>query len=587
MKSVLLFKTLFSRYHSYFNKTFFLLIVEFVFDLLSIFAIAPVMDFLLNRGEENFSQITQFFIKVFSHFDLPINLLTFLAAFFFFQVLKGGFFIFARYCILDLKYAILKDLITDSFDKFFKARWLYFTSTNQGTLVNTFTREILVVGEAFMAMALVLSGIVRLIVFIGVPFYISWQAALVALLAGFLFSIPLNMLGPVNYRLGTLTTSTANHLTTIITECLTSMKVILGFGEGKKTLNLLGDCFDDHRKSALKSQTLATATPLIYEPLGLIAVFGAILTAQHYSVPFSDIAVMLWAFLKGMPQIGTIIERKNTLENFFPSFEQVWEIQEQAKKYVQPSGGMVFPGLKNEMRFRNVDFSYAAGGLALREINFKISKGKMIAVVGKSGSGKSTLIDMVMGFNPPSTGEIFIDENLLSQLDVVSWRHRIGYVPQETVLFNLSIRDNLLWAAKDASELEIWEACKLANAEEFIVGFKDGLDTIVGDRGVRLSGGQGQRIALARAILRKPDLLILDEATSALDTEAERSIQTAIEKIAKQTTILAVAHRLSTVAKADYIYLLEEGKIEEEGSYNDLINLKGKFQKMVEMQKLA
>ncbi len=587
MKSVLLFKTLFRRYQAYFNKTLLLLLVEFVFDMLSIFAIAPVMDFLLERNEEDFSQITQFFIKTFSYFGLPITLLTFLGAFFFFQVLKSGFFIFARFCILELKYAILKNLITDSFEKFFKARWLYFTSTNQGRLVNTFTREILVVGEAFLAMALVLSGVVRLVVFIGVPFYICWQAALVALLAGLLFSIPLGMLGPVNYQLGMLSTSTANHLTAIVTECLTSMKVILGFGEGKKTLGMLGDSFDSHRKAALKSQTLQTATPLIYEPLGLLAVFGAILTAQKYSIPFSDIAVMLWAFMKGMPQIGQIIERKNSLENFFPSFEQVCEIQEQAKSFVQPSGGKMFSGLKNEICFRNVDFSYATGDLALKEINLKLNKGKMVAVVGKSGSGKSTLIDMIMGFNPPSTGEILIDGNSLDEFDVVSWRHRIGYVPQETVLFNLSIRDNLLWAAENASESEMLEACKLANADEFINGFKDGLETIVGDRGVRLSGGQAQRIALARAILRKPDLLILDEATSALDTEAERSIQTAIEKIAKQTTVLAVAHRLSTVAKADCIYLLEDGNIEEEGNYNDLISLGGKFQKMVEMQKLA
>ena len=211
----------------------------------------------------------------------------------------------------------------------------------------------------------------------------------------------------------------------------------------------------------------------------------------------------------------------------------------------------------------------------------------MVAVVGKSGAGKSTLIDMVMGFNPPSKGEIKIDDSVLSEFDIVSLRQRIGYVPQESILFNLSIRDNMLWANEKADESDIWEACKLANADQFIEGFPNSLDTIVGDRGVRLSGGQAQRIALARAILRKPDLLILDEATSALDSEAERSIQTAIEKIAKKTTILAVAHRLSTVARADYIYLLEEGSVAEEGSYQDLINLKGKFQKMVKMQTLG
>jgi ATP-binding cassette subfamily B protein len=587
MKPLILFKALFRKFPDYFYKTMFLLLVEFVFDLLSIFAVAPVMDFLLKQDSDKFSQITHLFVRIFEDIGLPVNLLTFLGTFLFFQVLKNGFFIFARYCILDLKYAVLKGLFLESFDTFFQARWLFFTGTNQGKLVNTFTREISMVGDAFLAMALVLSGVFRLVIFMSVPFYLSWQATSVTLLSCLLFAIPLFLLGPLNYRLGKLNTFTANQYIGIINECLGSIKVILGFGEGAKTLNLIGERFDAHRDVTLKSQTLATATPLIYEPLGLLAVFGAILTAQNYSVPFSDIAVMLWAFMKAMPQIGQVIERKNVLENLFPSFEQVNQVKEQAKNFMQSSGTKDFPGFNSKICFRNVDFSYATGEPVLNNINFDIPKGKMVAVVGKSGAGKSTLIDMVMGFNPPSKGEIKIDDSVLSEFDIVSLRQRIGYVPQESILFNLSIRDNMLWANEKADESDIWEACKLANADQFIEGFPNSLDTIVGDRGVRLSGGQAQRIALARAILRKPDLLILDEATSALDSEAERSIQTAIEKIAKKTTILAVAHRLSTVARADYIYLLEEGSVAEEGSYQDLINLKGKFQKMVKMQTLG
>jgi ABC-type multidrug transport system fused ATPase/permease subunit len=223
----------------------------------------------------------------------------------------------------------------------------------------------------------------------------------------------------------------------------------------------------------------------------------------------------------------------------------------------------------------------------LNNINATIPKGKMIAFVGESGAGKSTLIDTLIGFNKLKSGHIKIDGISLQDFDVNTYRKKIGYVSQESILFNMSIMDNLIWAKDDANEEDIKNACKLANANEFIENFYEGYQTVVGDRGVRLSGGQLQRIALARAMIRKPDLLILDEATSALDTKSERIIQKAIEKIANETTIVVVAHRLSTIANADYVYVLENGGVKEKGSYEDLIMQKGLFYDMVKSQKFS
>ena len=210
----------------------------------------------------------------------------------------------------------------------------------------------------------------------------------------------------------------------------------------------------------------------------------------------------------------------------------------------------------------------------------------MIAFVGESGAGKSTLIDMLMGFHEPSTGKIIIDNIPIENFDIYSLRQKIGYVPQEGLLFNTSIRDNLLWSNNEASEADIINACKLARAHEFIQTCANGYDTIVGDRGVRLSGGEIQRIALARAILRKPELLILDEATSSLDSNSEQLIQQSIETIAKYTTIVVIAHRLSTIKNADYVYVLSNGTIEEEGDYKELTNQGGLFAQMVQKQML-
>ena len=209
-----------------------------------------------------------------------------------------------------------------------------------------------------------------------------------------------------------------------------------------------------------------------------------------------------------------------------------------------------------------------------------IPRGKMVAIVGRSGSGKSTLVDIIIGFNEPLDGQIYVDGTPLHEFEINSYRKRIGYVPQESILFNMTIYENLLWAKEDATREEIREACIIANAAEFIEQFPKGYDTFVGDRGVRLSGGQIQRVALARAVLRNPDILILDEATSSLDSESERLIQLSIEAIAKKMTVIVIAHRLSTIAKADYIYVLEDGRIVEEGEYSQLVKNDGSFSQM-------
>jgi ABC-type multidrug transport system fused ATPase/permease subunit len=272
--------------------------------------------------------------------------------------------------------------------------------------------------------------------------------------------------------------------------------------------------------------------------------------------------------------------------NFFPSYEQVKSLRQRARELEQRSGELSFAGFQREIAVENLTFGYPGHEPILVDVNLRVPKGKMVAFVGESGAGKSTLIDMIMGFNQPLAGWIGFDGVPLEKFDINSYRRRIGYVPQDSVLFNMSIRDNLRWANEAATDAEIEEACRRANADEFIQRFPDGYDTLVGDRGVRLSGGQCQRVALARAILRKPELLILDEATSSLDAHSERLIQMAIETIARETTVIVIAHRLSTIINADHIYVLKEGRIVEEGTYQTLMRKRGHFSRMTELQVL-
>jgi ATP-binding cassette subfamily C protein len=219
----------------------------------------------------------------------------------------------------------------------------------------------------------------------------------------------------------------------------------------------------------------------------------------------------------------------------------------------------------------NVSFSYDRAAIAVSDLNLVIPAGSTTAFVGPSGAGKSTIADLLLGLLTPDRGDIIIDGQPLTADVQASWRGQIGYVPQDTLLFHSTIRENLLWGCPEAGDEEIEEALRLASADVFVKGLTGGLNTVVGDRGVLLSGGERQRLSLARALLRRPRLLILDEATSSLDSENEARIQEAIDLLHARMTIVIITHRLSTIRRADMIHVVDEGRIVESGTWHDLL----------------
>lgn len=550
----------------------------------SVFTIAPLFDYFLHPDLVGASSLTLRVVDVLRSIGLPTNLVCYLGVFLLSQVLKGALNIAAYNLIIRTKYVLIRDFVLGSFDDFFRAKWLFFVNVKQGTLLNTFTREIVHLGDAIAAILRMFSHFVQVCFYLSVPLYISWQVTGICIGVGLAVAVPFLLLGKVSYRLGRLNTSTGNDYSAAIHENLSMAKVILGFGNQAKSVDRLGRTFDAHRRITVKSQTLQVAIAFLYEPAGLLVIACAILAGQTIGVPLSELAVFLWAFRSAIPLVGNILSERNLLVGSLPSYEQIQRLRGQAMRLPEPPGGRLFEGFGEAIAVDDLTFAYPEHEPVLAGVNICIPKGKVVALVGESGGGKSTLADILLGLIEGTTGSVSIDGVPLREFDLSSYRQHIGYVPQESILFNMTIRENLLWSDENATQADIEHACMNANADEFIRTFPDGYDTMVGDRGLRLSGGQRQRIALARAVLRKPELLILDEATSSLDAHSERLIQIAIENISQETTVMLIAHRLSTVINTDHIYVLRRGRIVEEGTYRDLEENGTYFDRLVKPQ---
>jgi ATP-binding cassette subfamily C protein len=272
-----------------------------------------------------------------------------------------------------------------------------------------------------------------------------------------------------------------------------------------------------------------------------------------------------------------------------PAFALTRELRDQARAAAEPTATATAtatttaPRLDSELRLQQVSFRHGADGPAtLADIDLAIAARSTTALIGPSGAGKTTLADLLLGLTAPDTGTLLVDGVPLAGGQRRDWRHAAGYVPQDTFLFPGTVRENLCWATQDGAEADLWQALELAAAADFVRRLPQGLDTPVGERGMRLSGGERQRIALARALLRRPQLLVLDEATSHLDSENENLIQRALEHLHGKLTLVVIAHRLSTVRHADRIVVIEGGRIVEAGDWAALVQHGGRFREILD-----
>lgn len=298
----------------------------------------------------------------------------------------------------------------------------------------------------------------------------------------------------------------------------------------------------------------------------------------------ASLLTFFFVLFRLVPFIQDINGTRSFLSTLQGSADNVKKLLLTDHKSYFKNGKLQFRGLQRSVDLVSVDFGYDTDNLVLHNVTLTIEKGKTTALVGGSGAGKTTLADLIPRFYDVTEGNIYIDEIDVSKFEINSLRRKIAVVSQDTFIFNTSVWNNIAYGIPETSDAEVHEAARLANALEFILEMPEGFDTQLGDRGVRLSGGQRQRIAIARALLRNPEILILDEATSALDSVTERLIQESLEKISVGRTVIAIAHRLSTIIKADKVVVLEQGRIVEQGKYQELLQQRGKFWEYHQMQ---
>lgn len=575
------------QYPREFGLLFLLLFVEGCAAALSVLTIVPMAEYILDPSLTRPNNITLTVIKALRLADIAPSFEVFGTLFVLSNFLKGLLEIGIRYAILKIKYGITGGLFSNALRTFFKARWEFFSGSDQGLILNTLNRELNTIGDTLGYLATLMAQMVQLCIYLAMPIWLNPRLTLTALGLAFLFGAPFLLLHQMSYRLGKRNTESANILMGVLSEVLGAARLILGFGRQHQSSERFVQSFKHHVGITLKSQTLSTAIPKFFQPLAMLSVVISIGFAIRDHIPISELAAVMWSLLGAMPILAALLQGNITISNFLPSYEQLLKLKKRAADLEEVQGELEFRKLSNSIKLIDVSFTYPGRLKTLNCINLKIEKGRMTALVGESGSGKSTVVDLVLGLQVPSSGKVLIDDISLEKWRLNSFRERVGYVPQDPILFHASIRENLLWSYAGATDLELWNALQLSNSANFVRDLPYGLETIVGDRGVRLSGGQRQRIALARALLRKPELLILDEATSALDSESELLIQKSIENIAIDTTVLIVAHRLSTIASADYVYVIHQGLLAEEGSFSLLANRTGGLlRRMLNLQQM-
>ncbi len=503
--------------------------------------------------------------------------------------LKTGVYYLAAVSILPIRTGVVRDMRNQLYRKITSLPMGFFSEERKGDIIARMSGDVDEVEHSIMAsLEMMFKNPILIISYFAALLFISWQLTLFTLtivpIMGWFMGWVGRKLKQDSIKAQALWSDTMSQ----VEETLGGLRIIKAFIAEEKMndrFNTVNSAYRTNLMRVLSRQVLAHPMSEFLGTIMIVIVlwFGGVLVLNNHSLSgpiFIYYMVMLYSIINPLKDFS---KAGYSIPKGLASMERIDKILMAENTIKEIPNPKHISSFEHQIEFKNVSFAYGEQ-YVLKDINLVIPKGKTIALVGQSGSGKSTLVDLIPRYYDVQEGEVLIDGINVKDLGIHDLRQLIGNVNQEAILFNDSFRNNISFGVDNATQDQIEEAARIANAYDFIMASEQGFDTNIGDRGGRLSGGQRQRVSIARAILKNPPILILDEATSALDTESERLVQDALERLMKTRTTVAIAHRLSTIKNADEICVLHEGCIVERGTHEELLNIDGYYRKLHEMQ---
>lgn len=549
-----------------------------------------LMDF--ESLQENFNYYAGHMIQQFGEMTALFYIAMVILGMYFF---KNLFRYLAMFFLAPIRNGVVKDLRNEMYKKILILPISYYSEKKKGDIISRMTSDVLEVEWSIMSsLESVFREPIAIIASIIVLFLMSPSLTIFVMvllpISGFL----IGQIGKSLKRTSDKSQKRMGFILSVIEETIGGLRIIKGFTAINSTDNKFKEINQDYTNLMIRLyRKRDLASPLSeFLGVGVVVVIlwygGRLILSDESALDAAAFLVYLGIFSQILNPAKAITAAFYNVQKGAASVERIEAVLDAPELIEEKPNAIVKNDFGKEIEYKNLGFSYQNDVKVLNNINFKIEKGKTIALVGASGGGKSTLADLLPRFYDPQQGGIFIDGTNIKDLNIDSLRGLMGIVTQESILFNDTVFNNIALGIEDkVSQEQVEQAARIANAHEFIEQMEEGYQSIIGDRGQKLSGGQRQRLSIARAVLKNPPIMILDEATSALDTESERLVQQALENLMKNRTSLVIAHRLSTIQHADEILVVDKGEIVERGLHDELLRKKGIYKKLHDMQAFA
>lgn len=579
-----------------------------IFGLINFTLLKPLFDVIFEQVDPQslekfrslppFSLSIEYFTGLFNHYFLTVQdeygkmgTLLFVCVIIVISVFLSNLFTYLSGVVLaKVRATVIKGMRMEIFEKVGKLHIGFFSNERKGDLMSKMTNDVQEVENTIVqSLRVVFREPATIILYFAVLFFMSVKLTLFTIMI-----IPISgaIIGGITRRLkktAVQSQQSLGRIANILDETLGGMRVIKAFNAERFVTGKFDqetDYYAQVNVSMARKNELASPISQflgVSVVAGILVYGGSLVLSGASDLSASDFITYIIIFTQVLNPAKEISRAVSSIQRGIASAERIFGVVDTESQIKAPTHPKPVTEFSRAIEFRQVSFAYE-DKLVLRDIDFKLEKGKTIALVGPSGGGKSTLADLVPRFYDPSSGGIFLDETDIRDFTPAALRNLMGIVTQESILFNDSVFNNIAFGIDHATEQQVIEAAKIANAHEFIIQLEEGYYTSIGERGSKLSGGQRQRLSIARAVLKNPPILILDEATSALDSESELLVQEALTKLMTNRTTLVIAHRLSTIQHADEILVIEKGTIVQRGTHAELMSLEGLYQKLSSIQ---